>query len=95
MLQGPYSSLDRDRLLIRLPFKSFAVGTVLLPVTGFIFIACIFISLWYHYEDATYTHCKVGDRGHAAGGQTILSRRGRADIDIRIMKTATCHITVC
>ncbi|XP_039882977.1 post-GPI attachment to proteins factor 2-like [Simochromis diagramma] len=59
MLQGPYSSLDRDRLLIRLPFKSFAVGTVLLPVTGF--IACIFISLWYHYEDATYTHCKVSN----------------------------------
>uniref|UniRef100_A0A3P8PNI6 Acyltransferase PGAP2 n=1 Tax=Astatotilapia calliptera TaxID=8154 RepID=A0A3P8PNI6_ASTCA len=59
MLQGPYSNLDRDRLLIRLPFKSFSVGTFLLPVTGF--IACIFISLWYHYEEATYTHCKVSN----------------------------------
>ncbi|KAM3601656.1 uncharacterized protein V6R79_016349 [Siganus canaliculatus] len=59
MLQGPYSSLDRDRPLIRLPFKSFAVGTVLLPLTGF--IACIFISLWYHFEDSTYTHCRVSN----------------------------------
>lgn len=60
MLQGPYSSLDRDRdrPLIRLPFASFTVGTVLLPLTGF--IACLFISLMYHLEDATYTHCQVG-----------------------------------
>lgn len=58
MLQGPYSSLDRDRPLIRLPFTSFAVATVLLPVTGF--IACVFISLIYHFEDSTYTHCQVG-----------------------------------
>lgn len=58
MLQGPYGSLDRDRPLIRLPFTSFAVGTVLLPLTGL--IACLFISLVYHFEDATYTHCQVG-----------------------------------
>lgn len=57
MLQGPYGSLDRDRPLIRLPFTSFAVGTVLLPLTGL--IACLFISLVYHFEDATFTHCHV------------------------------------
>ncbi|XP_047463601.1 post-GPI attachment to proteins factor 2 [Mugil cephalus] len=59
MLQGPYSSLDRDRTLIRLPFTSFAVGTVLLPLTGL--IACLFISLIYHFEDSTYTHCQVSN----------------------------------
>lgn len=61
MLQGPYSSLDRDRdrPLVRLPFTSFAVVTVLLPLTGF--IAVIFISLLYHYDDATYTHCRVSN----------------------------------
>lgn len=57
MLQGPYGSLDRDRLLLRLPFTSFTVGTVLLPLTGF--IACIALSLMYHFEDSTYTHCGV------------------------------------
>ncbi|KAM4545657.1 post-GPI attachment to proteins factor 2-like [Odontesthes bonariensis] len=59
MLQGPYSLLDRDRPLLRLPFTSFAVGTVLLPVTGL--IACLFISLLYHFEDSTYTHCQVSN----------------------------------
>lgn len=61
MLQGPYSSLDRDRdrPLIQLPFTSFAVGTVLLPLTGL--IACLFISLVYHFEDSTYTHCQVSN----------------------------------
>ncbi|CAB1415606.1 unnamed protein product [Pleuronectes platessa] len=59
MLQGPYGGLDRDRPLIRLPFTSFAVATVLLPLTGL--IACLFISLLYHYEDATYTHCQVSN----------------------------------
>ncbi|XP_061596376.1 post-GPI attachment to proteins factor 2 [Cololabis saira] len=57
MLQGLYVGLDRDRPLIRLPFTSFAVATVLLPLTGL--IACLFISLLYHFEDATYTHCQV------------------------------------
>lgn len=71
MLQGPYGSLDRDRPLIRLPFTSFAVGTVLLPLTGL--VACLFISLVYHFEDSTYTHCQVGGhtvqhtRTHTAG----------------------------
>lgn len=59
MLQGPYSSLDRDRPLIRLPFTSFAVGTVLLPLTGL--VACLLISLLYHFQDSTYTHCKVSN----------------------------------
>lgn len=58
MLHVPYGSLDRDRPLFRLPFTSFAVGTILLPLTGL--IACIFFSLTYHFEDATYTHCHVG-----------------------------------
>ncbi|XP_029029108.1 post-GPI attachment to proteins factor 2 [Betta splendens] len=61
MLQGPYNSLDRDRdrPLFRLPFTSFAVGTVLLPLTGL--IACLSISLMYHFTDATYTHCQVSN----------------------------------
>ncbi|TDH05378.1 hypothetical protein EPR50_G00142980 [Perca flavescens] len=57
MLQGSYSGLDRDRPLIRIPFTSFAVATVLLPLTGL--IGCLFISLIYHYEEAVYTHCQV------------------------------------
>lgn len=57
MLQGPYSSLERDRPLIRLPFHHFAVGTVLLALTGL--IACVVISLLYHFEESTYTHCQV------------------------------------
>lgn len=59
MLQGPYGDPDQGRLLIRLPFKIFAMATVLLPVTGF--IACIIISLIYHYEDTTHAHCKVSN----------------------------------
>uniref|UniRef100_UPI0037E72A2B post-GPI attachment to proteins factor 2-like n=1 Tax=Semicossyphus pulcher TaxID=241346 RepID=UPI0037E72A2B len=55
MLQGPHSS----RPLIRLPFTSFAVGTVLLPLTGL--IACLFVSLIYHFEDSTFTHCRVSN----------------------------------
>ncbi|XP_076606455.1 acyltransferase PGAP2 [Chaetodon auriga] len=59
MLQGPYSSLDWDRPLIRIPFTSFIVGTALLPMTGL--IACLFISLFYHFEDSTFTHCRVSN----------------------------------
>ncbi|KAF7206879.1 post-GPI attachment to proteins factor 2 [Nothobranchius furzeri] len=59
MLQGLYSNLDRDRPLIRLPFTRFAVVTVLLPLTGL--LACIFTSLYYHFEDSTYTHCQVSN----------------------------------
>ncbi|XP_068454990.1 post-GPI attachment to proteins factor 2 [Clinocottus analis] len=50
---------DRDRRLIRLRFPSLAVGTVLLPLSGL--IGCLFISLLYHYEDATFTHCQVSN----------------------------------
>ncbi|XP_038861948.1 post-GPI attachment to proteins factor 2 [Salvelinus namaycush] len=57
MLQGLYGSLDRDKPLIRLPFTDFAVGTVLLALTGL--IACIVISLMFHFDESTYTHCQV------------------------------------
>ncbi|KAL7853811.1 hypothetical protein AOLI_G00206550 [Acnodon oligacanthus] len=57
MLQGPYGSLDRDKPLIRLPFTFFAVVTVCLPLLGL--ITCITVSLLYHYNEATYTHCQV------------------------------------
>uniref|UniRef100_A0A3P9IBM9 Acyltransferase PGAP2 n=1 Tax=Oryzias latipes TaxID=8090 RepID=A0A3P9IBM9_ORYLA len=59
MLHGPYSTVDRDRPLIRLPFTSFIVATVLLPLTAL--LACLFISVLYHYEDSTYTHCQVSN----------------------------------
>lgn len=59
MLQGLYGGLERDRPLVRLPFTYFAVGTVMLPFGGL--LICLTISLLYHYEDATYTHCKVGN----------------------------------
>ncbi|KAI4878769.1 hypothetical protein NFI96_028767 [Prochilodus magdalenae] len=59
MLQGPYGSLDRDKPLIRLPFTSFAVATVCLPLLGL--ITCITVSLLYHYNEATYTHCQVSN----------------------------------
>lgn len=55
MFQGP--SGHPDRPLVRLPFKNFAVATVLLPLTGL--LACIFIALLYHFQDSTYTHCQV------------------------------------
>ncbi|CAB1315785.1 unnamed protein product [Coregonus sp. 'balchen'] len=57
MLQGLYGSLDRDKPLIRLPFTHFAVGTVLLALTGL--IACLVISLMFHFDESTYTHCQV------------------------------------
>ncbi|KAL0993701.1 hypothetical protein UPYG_G00112050 [Umbra pygmaea] len=58
MLQGPYGSLgDRDKPLIRLPFTDFAVGTALLALTGL--IACIIISLMFHFDESTYTHCQI------------------------------------
>lgn len=59
MLQGPYGALDRDRPLIRLPFTDLAVGTVLLPLVGL--IGCLSISIMYHFEDSTYTHCQVSN----------------------------------
>jgi hypothetical protein len=57
MLQGPYGGLDKDKPLIRLPFTHFAVGTVLLALTGL--LACLALSLLYHFEESTYTHCHV------------------------------------
>lgn len=60
MLQGPYGGLERDRPLIRLHFRSFVVATVLLPLSGL--VVCLLISLFYHFEEATYTHCQVGAR---------------------------------
>lgn len=57
MLQVPYGAQDRDKPLIRLPFTFFAVVTVCLPLLGL--ITCITVSLLYHYNEATYTHCQV------------------------------------
>ncbi|XP_056140834.1 post-GPI attachment to proteins factor 2 [Lampris incognitus] len=57
MLQGLYGSLDKDKPLIRVPFTNFAVGTVLLAFTGL--IMCLAISLMYHFQESTYTHCNV------------------------------------
>ncbi|XP_061818604.1 post-GPI attachment to proteins factor 2 [Nerophis lumbriciformis] len=59
MLQGPYVSLDRDRPLVRLPYTSFTIGTLVLPITGL--VVSLFISLVYHFEDAIYTHCHVSN----------------------------------
>ncbi|KAF7648795.1 hypothetical protein LDENG_00151760 [Lucifuga dentata] len=57
MLQGPYESVERDRPLIRVRFTGLAVLTVLLPLGGL--ISCLIISLVYHFEDSTFTHCHV------------------------------------
>ncbi|MCJ8740750.1 hypothetical protein PDJAM_G00062590 [Pangasius djambal] len=57
MLQGPYGGTERDKPLVRLPFTVFTVGTVCLPLLGL--ITCIALSLIYHYNEATYTHCQV------------------------------------
>lgn len=60
MLQGPYGGgTERDKPLVRLPFTVFAVVTVCLPLLGF--ITCIVISLLYHYNESTYTHCQVNN----------------------------------
>ncbi|XP_077361550.1 acyltransferase PGAP2 isoform X2 [Festucalex cinctus] len=59
MLHLPYSSLDRDRPLIKIPFNVFVTGMVLLPVSGL--LLSLFISIVYHFEDANYTHCHVAN----------------------------------
>ncbi|XP_051903511.1 post-GPI attachment to proteins factor 2 isoform X2 [Hippocampus zosterae] len=59
MLHLPYSTLDRDRPLVHLPFTTFLTGLVLLPVTG-LFVS-LFISIVYHFEEANYTHCHVSN----------------------------------
>nr|XP_006627912.2 PREDICTED: post-GPI attachment to proteins factor 2 isoform X1 [Lepisosteus oculatus] len=56
MLQG-LGGPDRDSPVFRLRFTTFIVGTVCLPLIGFVF--CIFISLIFHFDDSTATHCKV------------------------------------
>ncbi|XP_053504287.1 post-GPI attachment to proteins factor 2 [Ictalurus furcatus] len=57
MLQGLYGGIDRDNPLVRLPFTVFIIGTVFLPLFGF--ITCVTLSLIYHFNEANYTHCKV------------------------------------
>ncbi|KAL4608524.1 hypothetical protein GN956_G24504 [Arapaima gigas] len=56
MIQGPYGP-DRDKPLLRLSLPFFTLGTLLLPLIGF--VICIFTSLFFHFEDSTETHCKV------------------------------------
>ncbi|XP_035382820.1 post-GPI attachment to proteins factor 2 isoform X1 [Electrophorus electricus] len=59
MLPVPYGSFDRDQLLIRVPFTFFIVVTVCLPLVGF--VSCITVSLFYHFSEATNTHCQVSN----------------------------------
>lgn len=70
MLQGPYSSLERDRPLVRIPFTHLAVGTVMLPFGGL--LVCLAVSVFYHYHDATYTHCEV--RNYLPSISSAISR---------------------
>ncbi|KAJ0061768.1 hypothetical protein NL108_008303 [Boleophthalmus pectinirostris] len=70
MLQVPYSSLERDRPLVRIPFTIFAVGTVMLPFGGL--LICLTVTLMYHYDDATYTHCEV--RNYLPSISSAISR---------------------
>lgn len=70
MLQGPYSSLERDRPLVRIPFTYFAVVTVMLPFAGL--LICLIVSFLYHYEEATYTHCEV--RNYLPSISSAISR---------------------
>lgn len=70
MLEGPYGSLERDRPLVRIPFTHFLVVTVMLPFGGL--LICLAVSLLYHYEDATYTHCEV--RNYLPSISSAISR---------------------
>uniref|UniRef100_A0A8C6SW73 Acyltransferase PGAP2 n=1 Tax=Neogobius melanostomus TaxID=47308 RepID=A0A8C6SW73_9GOBI len=70
MLQGPYSSLERDRPLVRIPFTHFAVGTVMLPLLGL--LVCLIVAVSYHYDEATYTHCEV--RNYLPSISSAISR---------------------
>ncbi|XP_056587213.1 post-GPI attachment to proteins factor 2 [Triplophysa dalaica] len=59
MQQVPYGSVDRDKPLIRLSYTRMLVITVSLPLLGL--IACIVLSMFNHYNAATYTHCDVAN----------------------------------
>lgn len=50
------SSHERP-LLVRVPFTTYILGTLSLPLFGL--VACVFISYVFHFEDATGTHCQV------------------------------------
>ncbi|KAG2456799.1 PGAP2 factor, partial [Polypterus senegalus] len=54
MLQVPLP-LDREPSPFRLRFTVFAVGTVCLPLFGF--LSCVFVSLCFHFKESTATHC--------------------------------------
>lgn len=56
MIQSPYG-LDRDRPFVRLRFTTFITGTVALPLLGL--TSCIFVSCFFHFENAMKTHCQV------------------------------------
>lgn len=51
-----YERLDTKSFL-RIPFSRFALATVALPLSAFIF--CIVWSLIFNFEEANYTHCQV------------------------------------
>ncbi|KAJ8256470.1 hypothetical protein COCON_G00186220 [Conger conger] len=51
------SSQDSDRPFVSVRFTTFVTGTLCLPFLGL--ISCIFISVFFHFEDATKTHCQV------------------------------------
>ncbi|CAG0921258.1 unnamed protein product [Notodromas monacha] len=44
-------------LRVRLSVSKFFLATVLLPLSAFVF--CVAWSLWFHFRDVTYTHCRV------------------------------------
>ncbi|XP_062867294.1 post-GPI attachment to proteins factor 2 isoform X2 [Trichomycterus rosablanca] len=55
----PYGGAERDKPLFRVNLSIFSVVIVCLPLIGF--FACITLSILYHYNEATYTHCQVNN----------------------------------